>query len=160
MMESNWLLIPPAKCLNRGFLAVVKGGEDSTHLEGSASFLCYEKLGEFAVKCWNAVEVNFLCDILAFFAFRRINVISRREVLKILYSILFTVAEVVSRTILYHYKKKLIGSVPIGEGPGDVAQWRGWTPLSTYVCDSLILCLFYICYQSCFSFLFWAFHLC
>ena len=33
--------------------------------------------------------------------------------------------------------KELIGSVPIGEGLGDVAQWRGWTPLSTSVCDSV-----------------------
>ena len=82
----------------------MKGGEGSARLEGNASFLCYEKLGEFAVKCWNAVEVDFLCYILAFFAFRRLNVISRREVLKILYSILFTVAEVVSWTILYHFK--------------------------------------------------------
>ena len=26
---------------------------------------------------------------------------------------------------LYHFLKELIGSVPIGEGPEDVAQWRG-----------------------------------
>ena len=64
-----------------------------------------------------------------------------------------------SRTILYHFKR-LIGSVPIGEGPRDVAQWRGWTPLSTSVCDSLFLCFFlasaYLC--SC-SFLFCSEHL-
>ena len=39
--------------------------------------------------------------------------------------------------------KRLIGSVPIGEGLGDVAQWRGWTPLSTSVYDSLFLCFFF-----------------
>ena len=44
-------------------------------------------------------EVDILCYNLAFFAFRRLIVISRREVLKTLYNILFTVAEVDSRTI-------------------------------------------------------------
>ena len=58
----------------------------------------------------------------------------------------FTIAEVVSRTILYHCKR-LIESVPIGEGPGDVAQWRGWNLLSTSVCDALILCFFISVYQ-------------
>ena len=53
------------------------------------------------MKCADAVavEVDILCCVLAFFSFRRLIVISRREVLKTLYSILFTVAEVDSRTI-------------------------------------------------------------
>ena len=69
-------------------------------LEHGASFFCYEKLGE-AAKCPYVIsfEVNILCYNLAFFAFRRLIVISRREVLKTLYSILFAVAEVDSRTI-------------------------------------------------------------
>ena len=46
-----------------------------------------------------AVEVDILCYILSFFAFRRLIIISRREVLKTLYNILFIVAEVDSRTI-------------------------------------------------------------
>ena len=45
-------------------------------------------------------EVDILCYNLAFFSFRRLIVISIREVLKTLYSILFTVAEVDSKTIL------------------------------------------------------------
>ena len=49
-------------------------------------------------------EVNILCYNLAFFSFRRLIVISIREVLKTLYIILFAVAEVDSRTILYHLK--------------------------------------------------------
>ena len=53
------------------------------------------------MKCADAVssEVDILCYNLAFFAFKRLIVISRREVLNTLYSILFTVAEVDSRTI-------------------------------------------------------------
>ena len=70
-------------------------------------------------------EVDILCYILAFFSFRRLIVISKREVLNTLYSILFTVAEVDSRAIFVPFLKRLIGLVPIGEGPGDVAQWRG-----------------------------------
>ena len=46
-----------------------------------------------------AVEVDILCYNLSFFALLRLIVISRREVLKTLYSILFTVAEVDSITI-------------------------------------------------------------
>ena len=85
-------------------------------------FFCYEKLGE-AAKCLDAIsfEVDILCYNLAFFSFRRLILISRREVLKTSYSILFIVLKLISEpfcTIL----KRLIGSVPIGEGPGDVAQ--------------------------------------
>ena len=59
------------------------------------------------MKCPDAIlfEVDIVCYNLAFFAFQRLIVISRREVLKTLYSILFTVAEVDSRTILYHFKR-------------------------------------------------------
>ena len=69
-------------------LATIGGGRDSVRSERSTSFLCYAKLGEFAVKCSDAVtvEVDILCHTLAFFACH-------------------TVAEVVSRTILYHLKK-------------------------------------------------------
>ena len=79
------------------------------------------------MKCTDAVlfEVDILCYNLSFFAFRRLIVISRREVLKTLYNILFIVAEVESKTILCTIFKRLIGSVPIGEGPRDVAQLRG-----------------------------------
>ena len=65
-------------------------------------FFYYEKCTEsFAVKSSDTVagEVDILCYNLAFFVFRRLIVIFRREVLKTLYSILFTVAEVDSRTI-------------------------------------------------------------
>ena len=40
-----------------------------------------------------AIEVDILYYILNFFSFRRLIVISRREVLKTLYSILFAVAK-------------------------------------------------------------------
>ena len=85
---------------------------------------------------------TFSVIILAFFVFRRLIVISRREVLKTLYSILFIVAEVESKTILCTIFKRLIGSVPIGEGPRDVSQWRGWTSLSTsflWLFDSVLV---------------------
>ena len=52
--------------------------------------------------------------------------------------------------------KRLIGSVPIGEGPRDVAQWRGWTPLSNsilWLSDSVFFFPTSV-YQFCFSFLF------
>ena len=53
------------------------------------------------MNCPDAVtrEFDILCYTLVFFAFRRLIVISRREVLKTLYNILFTVVEVDSRTI-------------------------------------------------------------
>ena len=66
-------------------------------------------------------EVDILCYNLSFFSFRRLIVNSRREVLKTSYNILFTVAEVDSRTIFVPFLKRLIGLVPVGEGPGDVA---------------------------------------
>ena len=64
---------PPTERLNRGKTVRSKGG--------STSFLCYAKLGEFAVKCFNAVtvEVDILCHTLAFFALRRLIVISRER---------------------------------------------------------------------------------
>ena len=76
-------------------------GGDLVRSERSTSFLCYAKLGEFVVKCSDAVtvEVDILCHTLAFFALRRLIVIFQRKVLKTLYNILFTVAEFVSRTI-------------------------------------------------------------
>ena len=128
-------------------------------------FLCYEKLGE-SILLW---KLSMCCSFWS----RLFSVITwlllsvevqfcsfQRGVLKTFCpAFYFTVAEVVSRTILY-LLKPLIGSVPIGEGPGDVAQWRGWTPLSTSVCDSLFLCFFlasaYLC--SC-SFMFCSEHL-
>ena len=62
-------------------LATEEGGR--IVLERRVSFLCYEKLRDHffyeVSRCW-AVEVDILC-------------------------ILFTVAEFVSRTILYHFKK-------------------------------------------------------
>ena len=69
-------------------------------------FLLWETWG-VVVKCPDAIlsEVNILYYDLAFFSFRRLIVISRREVLKTLYSIMFTVVEVDSRTILYHLKE-------------------------------------------------------
>ena len=59
------------------------------------------------------------------------------------------------------FLKPLIGSVPIGEGPRDVAQWRGWTPLSTSVCVSVLCFLLgHLFISLVFSFLFWAFNFC
>ena len=74
-------MAPLAKCLNRGCWPPLEGGRDSVHSERSTSFLCYAKLGEFAVKCVDAiiVEVDILCHTLAFFALRRLIVISRER---------------------------------------------------------------------------------
>ena len=56
-------------------------GGDSVHSERSTSFLYYAKLGEFSIKCSDAVtvEVNILYHTLAFFALRRLIVISRER---------------------------------------------------------------------------------
>ena len=57
------------------------GGEDLIRSEHRTSFLYYAKLGEFVVKCFDAVtvEVDILCHTLAFFALRRLIVISRER---------------------------------------------------------------------------------
>ena len=70
---------PPTERLNRRVWPPLKG--DSVHSERSTSFLCYAKLREFVVKCSNAVtvEVDILCHTLAFFALRRLIVISRER---------------------------------------------------------------------------------
>ena len=100
----------------------------SQFVQGSTSFLCYEKLGEFCCSFQIVVCIGvgcILCYILGSLSFEDQIVISQRGVLKTFYpAFCFTVAEVDARTILYHFKR-LIGLVPIGEGPGDVAQWRG-----------------------------------
>ena len=56
-------------------------GGDSIHGERSTPFLNYAKLGEFAVKYSDdvTVEVDILCHTLAFFALRRLIVISRER---------------------------------------------------------------------------------
>ena len=101
---------------------------DSVHSERSTSFLYYRSLEGFAVVFQIVVCIRvdcILCYILGSLSFEDQIVISQRGVLKTFCTALcFTVAEVVSRTILY-LLKPLIGSVPIGEGPKDVAQWRG-----------------------------------
>ena len=86
-----------------------------------------------------SVEVDILCYTLAFFAFWRLIVIFQKRGLE--YFVQHSVYSCWSWfqnhfcTIL----KPLIGLVPIGEGLGDIAQWRGWTPLSSSVCDSHFL---------------------
>ena len=107
---------------------------DSVSWERRTTFLCYEKLGEFSVKLstcfWSrrfsvmtwlllAIEVQF-CN------FQRGGLEDFTVNVQFLWLV---------QNHLYHFER-LIGSVPIGEGPWDVAQWRGWTPLSTSVCDS------------------------
>ena len=73
-------MAPLAKCLNRGCWPPLEGG-DSVRSKHSTSFLCYAKLKEFAVKCFDAVtvEVDILYHTLAFFALRRLIVISRER---------------------------------------------------------------------------------
>ena len=69
MMEGNWLLIPPAKLLNRGGWPLRRG---QIVLECRVSFLCYEKLRDHfccEVSRCCAVEVDILYYILAFFIF-------------------------------------------------------------------------------------------
>ena len=158
---------------------------DLVRWECRTTFLCYEKLGEFAVKLstcfWSrlfsvmtwlllAVEVQFcnfqrggledftvniqfpwlwrvnclLYFIWLLLAFESQFVLFQRRGLADFCTYCWNwFAE--SRTICT-ILKPLIGSVPIGEGPGDVAQWRGWTPLSTSVCDSVSV--FYSVYLS------------
>ena len=60
---------------------VGEGERNSVRSERSTSFLCYAKLGEFAVKCSDAVtvEVDILCHPLAFFVLQRLIVISRER---------------------------------------------------------------------------------
>ena len=119
----------------------------SSHIRGQRFFRAQRNMF-----LWDVVfvEVNILCYTLAFVSFWRLIVISKREVLKTLYSILFTVAEVDSRTILYHFKEiNWIGT-----------HWRGTRRRSpvegvksviNFCCDSLILCFFFISvYQCCF----------
>ena len=73
-------MAPLAKCLNRGCWPLLEEG-DSVRSECSTSFLCYAELGQFAIKCFDAVtvEVDILCHTLAFFALRRLIVISRER---------------------------------------------------------------------------------
>jgi hypothetical protein len=54
---------------------------------------------------------------------------------------------------MYHFETN-IGSVPIGEGPGDVAQWRGWTPLTILVFGDFSLLSFYSMFCAVLSLLF------
>ena len=74
-------MAPLAKCLNRGCWPPLEGGKESVHSERSTPFICYVKFREFAVKCFNVVtvEVDILCHTLAFFALRRLIVISRER---------------------------------------------------------------------------------
>ena len=184
---------------------MVPGGTIREFLEsGSATFLCYEKLGEslllwrlsMCCSCWSrlsSVLLGFFCLLKSSF------VTFREEILKTLllissccdckesivffvllgFSLLFESQFVLfqrrgladfctycwnwfveSRTVCTTLKP-LIGLVPIGEGPGDVAQWRGWTALSTSVCDSGSMFLHCICLSVLwFSFLFWALNFC
>ena len=69
----------PTERLNRRGWPRLKG--DSVHSERSTSFLCYAKLGEFVVKCSDAVtvEVDILCHTLAVPALQRLIVISRER---------------------------------------------------------------------------------
>ena len=127
-------------------------GETQIALEHRASFFYYEKLGELlrsaqTLSFWSQHSLlyfSFLCLLKA-------NCNFQKRGLKDCVQHSFTVAEVDSKTIFCTILKRLIGSVPIREGPGDVAQSRGWNPLSTFVCDSLILCFFYICLSVLFS---------
>ena len=101
----------------------MKKKEESQFVQGSTSFLYYEKLGEFY--CSFQIDVCIgvdciLCYILGSVSFEDQIVIPQRGVLKTFCpAFYFTVTEVDARTILYHLKPL------IGEGPGDVAQWRG-----------------------------------
>ena len=120
-------------------------------LERRASFLYYEKLREILLRsvqmqCCRSrhslLYFSFLCLLNANCNFQKRGLQD------------FVQHSVYSCWSCFHnhfctISKRLIGSVPIGEGPGDVAQWRGWTPLSTYVCDSLILCFYSIYVHQC-----------
>ena len=140
---------------------MVLGGWLEDFLENdSATFLYDEKLGD-SILLW---KLSMCCSFWS----RLFSVITwlllsvevqfcsfQRGVLNNFFpAFCFTVFEVVSRTILYHFKR-LIGSVPIGEGPEDVAQWSGWTLLSTFVVTLFLCFLPCICLSVLmFSFLF------
>ena len=129
-------------------------GRDSNCVRAqSFIFLLWETWG-VAAKCPDAIsfEVDILYYNLAFFAFRRLIVISKREVLKTSYSIMFTVSEVDSITILYHIKEiNWIGTHWRGtrrrspmEGVNFIINFYLWLSSSFYCSLFLFLFLFHL----------------
>ena len=90
------------------FIKVILATWSGDCWEHRASLSCYEKHREFLLwifRCCLYVKSTILYYDLASLPFEGQFVISRGEVLKTLYSILFTVVEVNPRTILYHFKE-------------------------------------------------------
>ena len=76
------------------------------------------------MKCPDAVamEVDILCYNFSFLFLLKANCNFQKRGLKDFVQHFVTVAEVDSRTIFCTILKLIIGLVPIGEGPGDIAQ--------------------------------------
>ena len=105
MRESNRLLIPPAELLNRGGQPLRRGRIVFWSAEYRFSVMRSLEI-IVAAKCPDVVlQKSTFFVIFQLSLSLNADCNFERKVLKIMYSILFTVAEVVSRTILYHFKK-------------------------------------------------------
>ena len=151
---------PPTELLNRRFWLQWRGV--IFFRAPSIAFLlqeaCRDKGKEASrVLLWSVQMLllgksTFSVIILAFFSFWRLIVISRREVLNTLYSILFIVAEVDSRTIFVPLQRdNCIGThwrrtrrcIPV-KGVNSVINFYLWLSVSVFVFPTSVYQFFFL----------------